>query len=104
MPIIAWSGALAGKGGIFIKKWNGSDWVEMGASSASGDGISDGLELSVTPSLAISPDGKPIVAWSGHNSLGWDVYVRRWNGSSWVEMGAGSASGGGISNNRTFSD
>ena len=27
-----------------------------------------------------------------------EIYIKQWNGSSWEEIGTGSASGGGISN------
>ncbi len=103
MPIIAWSEALAGTGWIYVKRWNGSAWIETGVGSASGVGISGGAELSSDPSLAIGPDGIPVVSWQVLSNNNWEIYARRWNGSSWVEMGMGSASGGGISNNKTGS-
>ena len=103
LPIIAWSEGLAGMGWIYVKKWDGSAWVELGAGSASGGGIGGGLGSPERPSLAIDPDGKPIVAWEGNLSMSREIYVKRWNGSSWIEMGTGSASGGGISNNKTNS-
>jgi len=73
-------------------------WTEVGSGSASGGGISNDNN-STFPSLAIAPDGTPYVAWQY-----WDldadsgyIYVRRWTGSSWTEVGTGSASGSGIS-------
>lgn len=38
-------------------------WEEVGAGSASAGGISDNYGVSVYPSLAISPDGTPYIAW-----------------------------------------
>lgn len=80
-------------------------WVEIGPGSASGGGISGAgatanTRSSETPSVAIGPDGRPIVAWSDYTGDSTrQIYVKRWNGSAWGEMGLHSASGTGISNN-----
>src|SRR5690606_30141275 len=97
-PIIAWHDDSSGDWEIYVRRWNGAAWIEMGAGSASGGGISEDEEGSWSPSLAVSPDG-PIVAWYNGYGSGSEIYVRRWDGAAWVEMGAGSASGGGVSNN-----
>ena len=93
-PIIAWSAT----GEIYVRRWNGTTWAEIGAGSATGDGISENSGVSGWPSLALMPDGSPIIAWEDDSTGDQEIYVRRWNGSTWVEMG-GSASGGGISQN-----
>ncbi|MEW6355384.1 MAG: hypothetical protein AB1696_03585 [Planctomycetota bacterium] len=79
----------------------GDCWTEMGKGSATGGGISDTPTKSVEPAMAIGPDGKPVVAWQEYDigTFCYQIYVRRWDGASWVEMGSGSASGDGISNN-----
>lgn len=93
-PIIAWTEIdLNESGEIFVRRWNGASWAELGAGSATGGGISNTAGHSRVPFLAIGGDGTPIVAWEGQN----DIFIRRWNGTAWVEIGAGSASGGGIS-------
>jgi hypothetical protein len=96
-PYIAWED----ENGIYIRRWNGAVWEEVGAGSASGGGIAGGDGSNV--SLAIGPDGVPYAAWEGFDGY-WQIYVRRWNGSTWEEVGAGSASGGGISDNDTHSN
>ena len=98
-PIVAWYDAGDGDWEIYVRRWNGSSWVEMGDNSAAGGGISNNSGSSRLPSLAVGPDGVPIIAWEDDSSGNLEIYVRRWNGSAWVEMGSGSASGGGISNN-----
>ncbi len=90
-PIIAWDGS----GEIYVRRWSGASWAEMGAGSATGGGISSSSEFAHSPILAVGPDGVPVVAWSDNYK---DIFVRRWNAVSWVEMGQGSAAGGGISN------
>jgi hypothetical protein len=72
-------------------------WVEVGTGSATGGGISNDSGYSSYPSVALSLDSVPYVTWHDSN-MNYEIYVRRWNGSSWEEVGAGSASGGGISN------
>jgi hypothetical protein len=98
-PIVAWLDDSNGNDEIYVRRWDGTSWVEMGNGSASGGGISNNSGGSWYPSLAISPDSTPIVAWMDGSNGNFEIYVRRWNGISWVEMGNGSASGGGISNN-----
>ena len=98
MPVVAWADEASGNGEIYVRRWNGSAWAEIGENSAQGGGISNTDRHSYQPSLAIAPDGQPVIAWAenteGDNR---EIYVRRWNGSTWEEVGAGSASGGGIS-------
>jgi hypothetical protein len=104
-PYVAWTDSSGGDfSEIYVRRWNGSSWEEVGAGSASGGGISESSGDSIGPSLAIAPDGTPYVAWG--DDIGWEnleIYVRRWNGSSWEEVGSGSASGGGISDNGGWS-
>jgi uncharacterized delta-60 repeat protein len=99
VPYVAWHSTDSGNSEIYIRKWNGSSWVEVGAGSASGGGISNNGSSSRFASVAISPDGTPYVAYMDDNDGGDEIYVKRWNGTNWVEVGSGSASGGGISQN-----
>jgi hypothetical protein len=99
-PYVAWGDDSGGDSEIYVRRWNGSDWEEVGTDSASGGGISDNSGHSSVPSVAIAPNGTPYVAWGDQlGSANWEIYVRRWNGSDWEEVGTGSASGGGISDN-----
>ena len=96
MPVVAWRDDSSGTWQIYVRRWNGGAWVEMGG-SASGGGISNTVGPCYWPSVAIGPDGAPLVAWIDDSSGSLEVYVRRWNGLAWEEMGAGSAAGSGIS-------
>jgi hypothetical protein len=102
-PYVAWQDRSSGDSEIYIRRWNGSGWEEVGAGSASGGGISDSPEKATIPSLAIAPDGTPYVAWEDEAVGDAEIYVRRWNGSNWEEVMAGSASGGGISHTTGWS-
>jgi hypothetical protein len=95
---VAWSDTSAGDAEIYLRRWNGSAWSELGG-SASGGGISNNSGDSVWPSLAVGPDGNPWVAWQDKTPGAAEIYVRRWTGAAWEPVGSGSASGGGISNN-----
>jgi len=99
-PVVAWNTCENNCKIIYIKQWNGSSWEEIGTGSASGNGIGSG----VTNSLAIDNSGNPVVAWEHRSGSSLpDIYVRRWNGNSWEEVGTGSASGRGIDNNPYWS-
>ena len=74
-------------------------WQAVGAGSATTGGISNNDGSSGVASLAIAPDGTPYVAWEDDTAGNFEIYVLRWNGGSWEPVGAGSASGGGISDN-----
>ena len=99
LPIIAWMDDSSGDEEVYIKRWTGSAWVEIGSGSASGAGVSNASGYSGGPSLAITSEGVPIVAWNQVIAGKGEIYVRYWNRFSWVEMGVGSASGSGVSQN-----
>ena len=98
-PYVAWQDDTSGNSEIYVRRWNGSIWEEVGPGSATGGGISNNAGASIVPSVTIAPDGTPYVAWANDTSGDSEIYVRRWNGSIWEEVGPGSATGGGISNN-----
>ncbi|MBM4084320.1 MAG: choice-of-anchor D domain-containing protein, partial [Planctomycetes bacterium] len=104
-PIVAWSDLSGGDAEIYVKRWDGTSWVEMGSNSATGGGISNNTLGSFGPSLALGTDERPVVVWydmsDGSDS---EIFVRKWDGASWLELGAGSGSGGGISNNSSTSE
>lgn len=96
---IAWADISGGDSEIYVKRWNGSIWEEAGIGSASGGGISNNIGHSNGPALLITSDGIPYVAWKDESGGDAEIYIRRFNGTVWEEVGSGSASGGGISNN-----
>jgi len=95
---VAWHESMVNE--VYVLKWDGAQWTEVGAGSASGSGISNSQYLAEEPYIALGPDGNPYVVWQNtdsHSAKG-EIFVRRWDGNQWVEVGSGSASGGGISN------
>ena len=57
------------------------------------------LHASLHPSVAVDSSDRPVVTWQYGTPFVDDeaVYLRRWNGSQWLELG-GSATGRGLSN------
>lgn len=88
--VVAWQDYSGGIRSIYVKKWNGTAWVEMGAGSASGGGISSEFNPAENPAILIDSDGNPIIAFEGSNHLGYGeicIYVKKWNGTSWILLG-----------------
>ena len=97
---VTWYDNSSGNREIYVRRWNGTIWEEVGTGSASGGGISKNSGVSWFPSIAIALDGTPYVTWSDDSDGNdYEIYVRRWNGTIWEEVGTGSATWGGISNN-----
>jgi hypothetical protein len=88
---------------VYVKHWDGGAWVELNG-SATGGGISNNSGHSYYAVMALDTSNKPVVAWMDDTNGNWEIYIKRWNGSAWVEIGTGSASGGGISNNNGSSE
>lgn len=104
-PVVAWSlpGHTQTKE-IYVRRWNGQDWVEIGEGSASGGGISQTGGGSFWPRLAIARDGTIFVAWKYVNTLDVErIYLRKWDGQGWVEVGPHSASPPGVRQGRSLS-
>ncbi|MBN1764736.1 MAG: hypothetical protein JW860_05720, partial [Sedimentisphaerales bacterium] len=111
-PIVAWvNQPWEGGTEIYVKRWNGNSWVELGTGSASdadgkgNSGISNDPQMSLQPDIAVAPNGDVIVTWVGWQN--WDEYddngqagvfvkVLRTNSSVWEPYAGGSASGAGI--------
>ncbi len=98
-PVLAWHAGFAGRADIFLRRWNGDQWQELGG-SGSQFGISNTNRESRDPSLSLDSNGHPVVAWTESlaDSENVEIYLRRWNGTTWEEVEQ-SASGNGISNN-----
>jgi hypothetical protein len=79
-PYIAWEDDGDGDDEIYVRRWNGSSWEEVGSGSASGGGISNNSGSSRRPALDIAPEpyGTPYVAWYDNSSGDYEIYVRQW--------------------------
>jgi hypothetical protein len=97
-PIVAYKTNTNGDFSVRVQRFDpaSGQWVfESGA-----EGVSGHQERVNFVSLARDWNGSPVVAWQDESSGDTEIYVRRYDASTgtWVEVGLGSASGGGISN------
>jgi hypothetical protein len=75
---------------IYVSFWNGGSWTPLGGALDRQIGRN-----TASPSLALSASGTPYVAWNEcfsasvpwDNCLNYNIYVKRWTGSSWVNVG-----------------
>lgn len=94
-PVLAWNCKVGGIGEIYLRRWDGLGWAELGG-SATGGGVSATVGTSVGPSLALDAAGNPTIAWEDFTNGNAEIYVRQWDGLAWTELG-GSGTGGGVS-------
>ncbi len=98
---------------VYVTRWNGSAWVPVGPAVPAADGaigrggaggISASTSGSFNPSLAADATGKLALAWEEEPlSGGVYIWVRTWNGTTWVQL-ANSAAGGGLTQVDTFNN
>ena len=95
-PAVAWDddrGTSASN--VYYRAYDGvSAWGALG-SSGSGTGISANQSNDGTfASLAMGADGYPVVAWQQVTDSGTaQIFMRRWDGSSWASLGVSATSG-----------
>ncbi|MCK4658559.1 MAG: hypothetical protein KAV82_03470 [Phycisphaerae bacterium] len=102
-PVIAWvdKNDMFDFEQVYVRQWSSivSDWVEMGSGSASGYGVSASAGRATDVALVIDGTSQPVLAWadtSPDTGGDYNIYVLRWNGVIWDELGTGSAGGDGI--------
>ncbi|MDB4955591.1 MAG: exported protein of unknown function [Myxococcales bacterium] len=95
LPVVAWHDNVTGNFEIYARQWNGTVWAGLGGSESAG-GISNTVGDSEVPSVVLGSDELPIVAWSEYVGSISQLYLKRWNGTSWQEIG-GSATDLGVS-------
>jgi hypothetical protein len=76
-PVVAWEEI----GNIYVKQWNGSAWQSVG-------GVVDKVvsRQALRPALDLRSDNKPVVAWQEGTSTNYDVFVKRWTGTTWAQV------------------
>jgi hypothetical protein len=81
-PVVSWTESDGTSHNIYVKRWTGSSWVQVGTT----------LDVNTNrhalePSLALDSSGNPVVSWTESDGTFHNIYVKRWNGSSWVQVG-----------------
>ena len=83
--VLAWHETDAAFNSIInVKIWTGTIWEQIGGGHG---GTTVKVDDGEFPSLAIQPDNTPVVAYAKNG----DIFVRLWNGSSWVTWDAAGA-------------
>jgi hypothetical protein len=81
-PVIAWHEKIGSSFNIYVYQWNGFDWLQVGSP------LDVALANDATfPTLGVDSTGTPTVAWQEYDGTGINIYVKRWNGSSWLQLG-----------------
>lgn len=100
-PYVAWGDRSSGTNEVYLRRWDGQGWVGVGGSDAdgglslgSGSGLDNGYR-SCMGDVAFDDQGRAYATWANYDGTQQSIYVRRWNGSSWEELGA-SARGTGV--------
>ncbi len=90
-PIVAWTEYTASdfynetSPQLYVSKWNGSSWQALG-SSINNDGSDWAYNASIT-----YLNNQPYIAWTERSAGGnAQVFVKTFNGTSWVTVGAGT--------------
>jgi hypothetical protein len=84
--VIAWAEENASGSNIYVKRLVGNTWTQVGT-TAIDRSIANYAE---SPSLDLDSNNNPMVSWSEFVSTSgnsWNIYAKRWNGSSWVSVG-----------------
>lgn len=90
---VAWRDNSAGNYEVYVKRYGGSSWQELGG-SATGGGISNTPSgYSGRPTIAVDLQNRPLVAYADDYSGIRQVYVERWNGTGWTAVGYNGAGG-----------
>jgi hypothetical protein len=101
-PYVAWSEEVLGSSGlnfeIFFRYWNGLAWVDLGGSDQDG-GISNNPGNSTNPAIGLEGNGlgTVLIAWQDDTSGNFEIFLRRWDGTTWSELEKSADPGGGLS-------
>jgi len=93
-PVVAWVDMSTAYYNyvVFVRRYDGQAWQEVGVNSARATGITGAVGDSSLPTLVIDSLGRPVVAWEWHQGSRQNICVKAFDGTAWVELGAGSAS------------
>jgi hypothetical protein len=82
-PVIAWEESNSSDSNVYAAIWNGSSWQMVGSMVNSSSTTSN-----TRPALVMDHDGQPMVAWSGYVAPETSIWVSRWDGSNWKQVGS----------------
>lgn len=84
-PVVAHVEAVGGDAArLHVRRLEGNNWVALGGGALNAGSITAASE----PSLRLTANGLPYLAWSQGNGLQQNVFVARFNGTDWESVGA----------------
>ncbi len=101
--VVAWLDASPAQTQVYVEAVTASAAAELGAAATAPASVSQTIDYSSAPAIALDGSGNPWLAWQEREFVDTDVFVRAFDGTAWVEYG-GSASGAGLSNDARASD
>ncbi len=81
-PTVSWYEFDGSSSNIYVKRWDGSGWTQLGTILDANTN-----EFAANPSLALDAAGNPTVSWLEFDGTSNSIYVKRWDGSSWTQLG-----------------
>ena len=92
---VAWVDDRSGADAVYVAAESGSAWSELAGSAEQG-GVSGLVETAADPSIALLPNGTPIVAWTVETQTGTDIQLAEYSASAnaWVALGTSLSAGG----------
>ena len=83
-PVVAWTESDGTSYNIYVKRWDGTAWQQVGATFLDANPDQNARE----PAIALDSSGKPVVAWTETDGTSNNIYVKRWDGTAWQQVGA----------------
>ncbi|HYD36041.1 MAG TPA: hypothetical protein VEA60_00390 [Allosphingosinicella sp.] len=78
-PVVAW----AAGGTVAVRRWNGAAWAQLGSV------VNEPASVFRDPALAVTGEGRLVVAYTRQESGTMRVEAKAWNGSGWTQLGSG---------------
>lgn len=79
-PITAWTTFDGAADSIFVARWDGSSWIQLGGSLLN---ATPGSTNVLDHAVQVDVFGNPVIAWTEDFGAGPKVYIRRWVDGSW---------------------
>ncbi len=80
-PIVTWFERNGQNAFVYVKRWNGNDWVSLG------EALNMHSSQGYNPTITSDTSGTPYVTWFEFNGHDYSVYVTRWDGTKWELLG-----------------
>jgi hypothetical protein len=82
-PMVAWQETV-GTNHIFVKKWDGTMWQQVGDTTLNLDTTKNGGFANIK----FDATGTPVVVWRETLAAGFGIFAKKWTGSTWQQLGS----------------